>query len=263
MTTIDYKNLLKDEIYLISRAEFEKQRLITTQFAQKLFANKNQASKILASLNKKGWLIQLEKGKYISVPLKAPNQQWQPNEFVIASLLMEAIPYYIGYFTMYNYWGFTEQVPRIIFILNTVKSRKIIIKNITYQAVKIDPSKYYGIQKIKIEDQEVYISDKERTLVDFAFNPLGSLQNFEIALKNNIKEIDIEKFIKYLKKFPVLSVLKRVGFLLEEINCERKYLDDLKSRISISKQKTFVVLNPFNKSRKGTVNNEWQIIVNR
>ena len=261
MKTINYKNLLKDEIYLISRAEFERQKVITTQFAQKLFTDKNKASKTLASLTRKNWLIRLEKGKYVVVPLKAPNQKWMPNEFVVAALWMGDTPYYIGYFTMYNYWGFTEQIPRTIFVLNPAKSRKITIGNISYQAVKIDQRKYYGIQKIKIDDQEVCISDKERTLVDFAFNPLGSMRNFETALKENISEIDLKNFVLYLKKFPVVSVLKRAGFLLEEMGCENKYLNDLKT--SIGKQKTFVVLNPFNKSRKGAVNKEWQIIANR
>lgn len=260
MTTGDYENLAKDEIYLISRAEFEGQKVITTNFAQKLFTDKIRASKILASLTRKGWIIRLEKGKYITVPLKAPNQQWMPNEFVLAALWMGTVSYYIGYFTMYNYWGFTEQIPRTIFVLNTAKSRSTTIGSIPFQAVKIDKSKYYGIQKIKIEDQDVFISDRERTLVDFAFNPLGAISNFENALKENIREIDLEKFVRYLKNFPVMSVLKRTGFLLEKIGCESKYLNDLKSKLG--KQKTYVVLNPFNKSRKGTVNNEWQIIVN-
>ena len=34
-----YKNFSKDELYLISRAEFEKQELITTQFVHNLFGD--------------------------------------------------------------------------------------------------------------------------------------------------------------------------------------------------------------------------------
>ena len=256
-----YKNLSKDELYLISRAEFEKQELITTRFVQKLFPDKNKASRVLVFLTKKGRLLRLEKGKYVLVPIKAPNQQWMPSEFVMAELWMGDAPYYIGYFTMYNYWGFTEQVPRTIFVLNTVKSRKINIQNIRYEAVKIDQSKYYGVQKIKVEDRQVCVSDKERTLVDFAYNPLGSMRNFELALKENLNEIDLEKFIRYLKRFPVMSVRKRAGFLLEELGCKDQLLAGLKK--SIGKKTTFVLLNPFNKSRQGKVNKEWQVIVNR
>ena len=256
-----YKNLSKDEIYLISRAEFEKQKLITTQFVQKLFPDKNKASRVLVFLTRKGRLLRIEKGKYVLVPMKAPNQQWMPNEFIMADLWMGDTPYYIGYFTMYNYWGFIDQIPRTIFVLNTEKSRKTLIQNICYQAVKIDQSKYYGVAKIKIDDEVVCISDKERTLVDFVYNPLGSMRNFETALKDAIGDIDLDKFIRYLNMFPVFSVRKRAGFLLEEIGCKNKLLDKLKE--SAGKRMPLVLLNPFNKSRQGKVNKEWQVIVNR
>lgn len=256
-----YKNLSKDELYLISRAEFERQKLITTEFAQKLFPDKNKASRVLVFLTQKGRLIQIEKGKYILVPIKAPNQQWMPNEFTVADLWMGATPYYIGYFTMYNYWGFTEQIPRTIFVLNTAKSCKKEISGIRYEAVKIDPKKYYGIAKIKAEDQEVCVSDKERTLVDFVYNPLGSMRNLEIALQDNLSSIDIKKFIQYLIKFPVISVRKRAGFLLEKIGCQNKLLDPL--RMSIGKKRVLVLLDPYSQNRKGKINKEWKIIVNQ
>lgn len=256
-----YENLSKDELYLISRTEYEKQKLITTGFVQQLFPNKAKASKILFSLTKKGRLVRIEKGKYILVPIKAPNQQWMPNEFVVADLWMGETPYYIGYFTMYNYWGFTEQIPRTIFVLNTTKSRKKEIRGIRYEAVKIDPKKYYGVTKIKAENQAVCISDKERTLVDFACNPLGSLRNFEVALQDNLDQIDIEKFIRYLKRFPVVSVRKRVGFYLEKCGCSEKVLDPL--RKSIGQKRVLVFLDPYSAKRQGKINKEWKIIVNR
>lgn len=256
-----YKNLSKDEVYLISRAEFERKKLITTEFVQKLFPDKNKASRVLVFLARKGRLIRIEKGKYIPVPIKAPNQQWMPNEFVVADLWMGGTPYYVGYFTMYNYWGFTEQVPRAIFVLNTAKSCKKDIGGIRFEAVKINPKKYYGVKKVKIEDQEVCVSDKERTLVDFAYNPLGSIRNFESALRDNLKEIDLEKFIGYTRRFPVVSVRKRVGFLLEELGCANKLLNPL--RESIGEKRVLVLLNPYRESRQGKINKGWKIIVNR
>lgn len=257
----NYKNLSKDELYLISRAEYERQKLITTEFVQKLFPSKTKASKLLFSLTYKKRLIRIEKGKYILVPIKAPNQQWMPNEFVVADLWMGDTPYYIGYFTMYNYWGFTEQIPSTIFVLNTGKSCKKEISGIRYDAVKIDSRKYFGIKKIKIEDQEVCISDKERTLVDFAYNPLGSLRNFEVALQDNLGNIDLERFIRYLKKFPVVSVRKRAGFLLERLGCSEKMLKPLQK--SIGEKRVLVLLDPHGPMRQGKINKEWKIIVNR
>lgn len=256
-----YSGLSKDELYLLSRAEYERQKLITTRFAQKLFSDKNKASRVLVFLTRKGRLIQLEKGKYLPVPMKAPHQQWMPNEFVVASLWMSGTPYYIGYFNMYHYWGFTEQVPQQVFVLNLKKSCQKTMANILYKAIKISEKKYYGLKKIRIEDQEVTISDKERTLVDFIYNPIGSFDNVQKTLRENLSKIDLEKFMKYLKRFPVVSVRKRAGYFLQKLGCKNSLLAKLKK--SIGKEKTYVVLDPAVKSRKGKMNKEWKIIVNR
>lgn len=261
MTENQYPNLSKDELYLISRAEYERQKLITSAFANRLFASPKRTADVLDTLARKGRLLQLQRGKYLVVPIKAPNQQWAPNEFVVAALWMGDTPYYIGYFTMYNYWGFTEQVPQTVFVLNLKKNIKKTIGNLKYEASIIDEKRYFGVQKIKIEDVDVCISDKERTLVDFIYNPMGSYANLGKILKENIAGIDFEKFIGYLISFPVVSVRKRAGLFLEEIGCKAGQLEKL--RKSIGRQDTYVVLDPTNKSRKGKVNKEWKVIVNR
>lgn len=256
-----YPNLSKDELYLISRAEYERQKLITSAFANQLFSSPKRTADVLDTLARKGRLLQLQRGKYLVVPIKAPNQQWAPNEFVVAALWMGDTPYYIGYFTMYNYWGFTEQVPQTVFVLNLKKNIKKTIGNLKYEASRIDGKRYFGVQKIKIEEVEVCISDKERTLVDFIYNPLGSYANLGKILKENAAGIDVERFIGYLIRFPVVSVRKRAGLFLEEIGCKAGQLEKLKK--SIGRQDTYVVLDPVNKSRKGKINKEWKVIVNR
>lgn len=255
-----YANLSRDELYLISRAEFERQKLITGEFAEKLFGDSKKVANILNKLTRKGRLIQIERGKYVSVPMKAPNQLWTPNEFIVAKLWMGDTPYYIGYFTMYNYWGFTEQVPQMVFVLNTGKSRTKVIGSVKYKAVKIDKRKYFGIQKIKIDGETVCISDKERTLVDFIYNPIGSFENVEKILKDNLSRINMGKFIKYLISFPVISTRRRAGYILENLNSN---LQLNRLRDTIGSDKTFIVLDPSNPSRKGKTISKWGIIVNR
>jgi len=220
MSAKNYTNLSKDEIYLISRAEFEKQKIVTTPFVQKLFPNKNKASKTVASLTRKGRIIRLEKGKYIIVPIKAPNQQWTPNEFVVAALWMGDTSYYIGYFTMYNYWGFTEQIPQTVFVLNLKKNAQKTIGDVKYEAVKIDEKKYFGIQKIKVEDTDVCISDKERTLVDFVYNPIGSFNNAGLVEKDYYLTVILNNKVKY----PSLVTAKD-GIIKIEISLRQPPLD--------------------------------------
>ncbi len=255
-----YKSLSKDELYLISRIEYEKKKLITREYVRKIFGDAKKTANILNRLTQKERFIKIEKGKYILVPIKAPDQLWIPNEFILAKLWMGDTSYYIGYFTMYNYWRFTEQIPQTVFVLNTKKSCTKIIGNIRYKAVKIDKRKYYGIEEIKIDDETVCISDKERTLVDFIYNPIGTFRNTKKVVNDNLQQINIDRFIKYLISFPVVAVRKRAGYILEQLNCQNSYLKKIQK--TLGSEKTYSLLDPSKPSRKGKLNKDWRIIVN-
>ncbi|MBM3700659.1 MAG: hypothetical protein FJW68_07115 [Actinobacteria bacterium] len=255
-----YSELSKDAVYLLSRAEFEKQKFITTEYAVKVLGNYRKATSLLYNLSKRNRLIQLKRGQYIVVPLKAPNQLWIPNEYLMAALWMDNIPYYIGYTSMYSYWQFTDQVPQSVTILNTVKEGIKIIKNIKFVAIKVSPKKMYGIKKIKIDGQDISISDKERTLVDFISRPMGSWANVQSVINAQISSIDISKLISYLLKYPSLAVRKRGGLLLEKAGVSQDYLNNLKK--SIGGKNSYTNFNPFISSRKGKVNTEWKLIIN-
>jgi len=260
MNKNSYSELSKDAVYLLSRTEFEKQKVITTKYAVKVLGSYRKATSMLDTLAKRNRLIQLRRGRYLMVPLKAPNQLWMPNEYVVASLWMDKIPYYIGYNSMYNYWGFTEQIPQSVTVLNTMKEWKRNIKNIRYAAIKVSPRKMYGIKKIKIDEEDISISDKERTLVDFIFKPMGSWGNVQSVINEQINNMDLQKFIRYLIKYPVVSVRKRAGLMLERVGVSPKDLTNLKKSIGV--KNTYVNFNPFIKSRKGKVNQEWKVIIN-
>ncbi len=260
MSKKGYSELSKDAVYLLSRSEFEKQKVITTKYAVKVLGNYRKATSMLGSLAKRNRLIQLRRGRYLIVPLKAPNQLWMPNEYVIASLWMGEIPYYIGYSSMYNYWGFTEQIPQSVTVLNTMKEWKRNIKNIRYVAVKVSSRKMYGIKKIRIDEEDISISDKERTLVDFIFKPMGAWENVQSVINEQTGKIDLQKFVRYLIKFPVVAVRKRAGVMLEKAGVSPKDLIKLKQ--SIGAKNTYVNFNPFIKSRKGKINQDWKVIIN-
>jgi len=255
-----YSELSKDAVYLLSRSEFENQKVITTDYAVKVLGNYKKATRLLDRLATKNRLIQLERGKYLVVPLKAPNQSWMPHEFVVASLWMGETPYYIGYSSIYNYWGFTEQIPQKVIILNINKNRTRKISKITFLAMKISSKKMYGIKKIKIDDEFVSISDQERSLVDFIYKPIGLWENVQEVIREQIKKINIEKFVDYLYKFPVIAVRKRAGYMLELAGVNSERLSRLK--LSIGKNNSYAPFNPFIKSRKGSVNKEWKVILN-
>jgi len=58
-----YSELSKDAVYLLSRLEFEKQKVITTEYAVKVLSNYRKATNLLYNLAKRNCLIQLKRGR--------------------------------------------------------------------------------------------------------------------------------------------------------------------------------------------------------
>jgi len=50
--------------------------------------------------------------------------------------------------------------------------------------------------------------------------------------EESIKKVNLEKFIKYLIKFPSKAVIKRAGYLLENFGYSDKQIQKLKDRAS-------------------------------
>ena len=91
----EYKGLSKAELALLSRAEYENVKLITGKYVQSITGNKNKSASMLSRLAGKGRLLQISRGKYFIVPLRAPKQMWSPNEFVAAKYWVNCGEYYI------------------------------------------------------------------------------------------------------------------------------------------------------------------------
>ncbi len=257
-----YAPLSGEEIRLISRLEYEGIRVLSRKRLLALYKdNAQKVDYLLSDLTKKGRLKQLARTKYLVIPIKAPYQQWTENEFIIADALMDGRDYYIGYNNMFNFYGFTQQIPQTTFILNTRFSKKKVIDGKSYRFIKINEDKLYGLTTLEIDKRKIKISDKEKTLVDliYYFKPLGSIKQALKIIKNEIKRININKFIKYTAKFPNIATRKRIGYYLSNLQIEKKLLKPLIK--TISKNNTLTPLYE-SRSRKGKIDKKWKLIIN-
>jgi predicted transcriptional regulator of viral defense system len=73
--------------------------------------------------------------------------------------------------------------------------------------------------------------------------------------------VDFEKLVGYITMFPILSLRRRAGYLLETLGFGGLSLNRLKMNLGPSS--TYVVLDPKILSRKGKIDKSWGIIVNR
>ena len=249
------------ETDVMARLSYEKISVITKEQFDKLFEFEPQVRKqIIFRLNKKGVLKTLTRGIYFYSPIESGPSGQNINEFLVPPILFPSGNYYIGYSTMYNYYGLTDQIFQFMYVLNTSVQREKIIGNIQFKMLKISPKRMYGLEKVKINNTEVIVSDKERTLVDLIYfpEPVGGLKNAFEILKEQIKNIDMKKFIKYVLKFTNILTMKRIGFVLEQSGIDDKPLAPLVKRV----KKTSLVVLYKSKSRKGKINKKWMLIEN-
>jgi predicted transcriptional regulator of viral defense system len=259
--TMQYLSPREKEV--IARLSYEKVSIITLeQFGRYFRFPKKVREKILFRLNRQGILKRIKKGVYLYSPLESGPAGSSINEFLIPSVFFPRDNYYIGYSTMYNYYGFTDQLFQGMYILNTSLQREKTIGSMCFKMIKISERRMYGLEKIKIKNTEVIVSDKERTLLDMLYfpEPVGGLKKAFEILREQIKdkEVNVVKLIKYTVKFPNVSTRKRIGFALEWAGLNEK---ELKPLLKSVKKTSFIPLYP-SKSRKGKINRKWMVIEN-
>jgi predicted transcriptional regulator of viral defense system len=250
------------ETEVISRLSYEKLSVITRDQFDRLFKFTPAArDKTITRLTKKGILKIIRKRVYFYSPLESGPAGSNINEYIVPPLLFPRGDYYAGYSTMYNYYGFLDQISQTMYILNTAVQKQKYIGNMLFKMIRVSPKRMYGLEKIRIRNSEVAVSDKERTLVDLIYfpGPVGSLKKAMDILKAQVTagKVDIKKLIKYAVRFPSISTRKRIGFVIEQCKASDAALKPLLKSIRRTSLSTIYG----SKSRKGAINNKWKVII--
>ena len=254
-------SLSKTEVEIVARLSYEEKDIVTAReldsYLPPDFPYRNQ---LVHSLKKKRVLIPIKSGVYIFVPLDAIPTGRRVSEFLIPQVFFPQNDYYIGYSTMFNYYNFTDQQFQTVYVLNPRISRERTIAGLSFKFVKIPSARMYGLEKISIKGKEVIVSSKERTLVDLIYynKPVGGIEAAAAILERFVREkkCDVKKLIEFAVRFPKIKTRKCIGLVLEKACIPDSALKPLEKSVKDTS------LISFSKSRKGTINEKWRVIVN-
>jgi len=255
------ERLGKKEIDVISRLSFEKKRIVTKEDLDTFFKfSNNVRNKIVYRLKQKGIFSTIKRGIYVFSPLEYGKNGIAVNEMLIPSQFFPQGNYYIGYSTMYNYYNLTDQLFQVVYVLNTSLQSKKIICGVQYNFLRAPENRMYGIERIRVEGQNVFISSLERTLVDLIYfnKPVGGINSaLEIlGVELDKERCDVKKFIRFAAKFPNITTRKRIGVMLEQ----KGYPDEALLPLINSVKDT--AIGTFNGSYRGTLDKKWRVVVN-
>jgi len=255
-----FSGLGPKEAELVARLSYEKKTIVSAKdidgFLPADFKYRNQ---FVYNLKQKKILNPIKRGFYVFTPLEAILSGVRINEFLIPPVFFPRKNYYIGYSTMFNYYGFTDQLFQTIYVINTSLCRAKEICGVSYKFLKVPADRIYGIEIIKVSDTNVLVSSKERTLIDLVYfnRPVGGVSPAVEILKKIIakKECDIKKLIEYAALFPNVTVRKRMGVVLENLGIEPSVLRPLAKSVENT------ALSSLTGTRRGEINKKWRVIV--
>jgi len=255
-----YGSLGPLEANIVARLTYEKKSIVTTNELDRLFKlSPEDRKQVVFRLKRKNRLTPIKPGVYIFSSLESGPAGRGINELLIPPVFFPKGNYYTGYSTMFNYYGFTEQLFQTVYVLNTTMSKQRIICGMAYKFIKIPANRLYGLETIQIQEMDVIISTKERTMIDLLYfnKPVGGVEAAGKIFRTIVetKKCDLKRLVEYAAKFPIVTTRKRAGILLEKAGIS----DSLLNTLAQSVQKTSI--SSLGRSRKGTLNKKWRVII--
>ena len=233
--------------------------------AKDFWGSPEMARKKLWRLEQKGWVVRIERGKYIIIPLEAGSKRyWSEDPYIIAKMLVE--PAVVAYWSAIRYWDWTEQLPNIIFVQTTKrkKTQRRKVFGVSYEIVTVTRKKFFGYSRQWRNEVDFLVTDKEKTLIDCAddVRRSGSLEELIKAVQEAVKEISWSKLEAYSDRFPNGAVKKRLGYLFETLIPELP--QDAKKLLTKWQSDLTAGISPLVPGcrKSGKISTRWRILVN-
>ena len=171
------------------------------------------------------------------------------DELRIATLVH--FPSYISFWSALSYYGFTDQLPRTIFLASSRQHHP----TGSFRYVLLKPNLFFGYTAAG----NIILAEKEKALLDSLLFPKysGGIKEIKRCLKSARSQINIPKLIDYALKMDRKVLLRRLGFLLEQEGLPKNKLALLKRNLGQGYEK----LDP-SLPRKNKWNAYWLLDVN-
>lgn len=197
------------------------------------------ARTMLYRLKKEKLLYRIEKGKY-SV---------HDDPMAFSSYIV--IPSYISFWSGLRLHNLTEQLPKDIMIASAKPKHEIDFQGTRIRFFKT--KQLWGYKKERYAGFDIFVAEKEKSIIDCLL--LKNLPFDEVAKAVARKELDEKKLAEYAIRVKNISLMKRLGYVMEYFGMDAEMLIKLLDN-------NFIPLD-WNAPKKGEKNKKWKIIVNR
>lgn len=215
-------------------------------------------------------LLRMSRGRYAVTDLATGQPVAHP--FVLATAFVR--PSAVSHWSALQHWHLTEQLPQIVFVSSPKRGPQLSSARTeatssplrssrgfsTQRIVTIPDDRYFGfVEEWLSERDRVSIFEPERSVLDMFhhFHVFGSLTTALDVLDEHARDLDLQKLIDYALRLNVGTIIKRLGWSLEEVGSDTSLLTPLRE-FPLKEESP---LDPGLPSR-GRRNQRWQVIEN-
>jgi predicted transcriptional regulator of viral defense system len=239
--------------------------------AVELHISQPQLRWVISLLARSSWIEMIKRGTYA---VKNPIFGFDISPFAIAAALVQPIA--ISHWSALAHHGFTTQLPKMV---QASTPRKVLTPqmrigethkprgrtvwralDVEVEFINVQYKHFFGHQQVWINEwQQVSITDPERTALDLIARSdvFGGMSAAVEIFEGLLSEINISKLIQYGMQYNTGAVIKRLGWVLEQLGVESESLNPLQAYAVT----TYYRLDPRNLANK-QYNPRWRIIEN-
>lgn len=221
----------------------------------------------LSRLSTKGKIISIYKGYYLLIPPQYTSKGILPPALYLDAFMKHLNrPYYVGLLNAAALHGASHQQPQEYFVMTdfpVIRSTQKKGLKINYISIKELPESL--IEKRKTEAGYLNISNAALTACDLIQfeKRVGGLNRVATVLNELVEVVKPRSFNSTLIKHTHVTVLQRLGYLLENACFNVELADALYESMKQEELNVFRIPLKASKSTKGSSSdNRWKVVVN-
>jgi predicted transcriptional regulator of viral defense system len=218
------------------------------------------ARKIASKMVKKDVAERIKSGLFVRIPESVilDKRHYKEDAVLIAAKAFDRA--FLSHYTSLSILGLSDRYTTRVYVTTLKHHQDIVYHDITIKFIKTIPRRFFGIKTIEYSNDEIMISDQERTILDVVNRPeySGGLSE-AIRCLQNLKDVNWDILLKYIKEFGNKALGRRIGYILDN-------LDNIQMPNKINRNiKNFSGKNIyyFDPGQKGIFEREWNMVIPR
>ena len=232
----------RQETQFLAYAQMKNLRVVQTgEVRRALGLTQIQERELFRRLLRGRMIARVRRALFLVPPRLPLGGAWTPTEIQALNALMKDKngSYQICGPTMFNRYGYDEQIPNRVYAYNNRISGTRKIGSIQLSLIKVADERLGGTIEETTSTGDVAIySTRERTLLDAVNDAarFGTLPRAYEWIRRDLRarKIDAAAFVKMVLRFGDKGTRRRIAYLLERESCEPKLLRSLERSLGTS-----------------------------